>query len=333
MVLRRDKPRALVLLSGGLDSLLATKIVLEQEIDVDAIHFVTPFYKYNPKFINEISEELGIKVHVVFLGQDFLDIVVNPRHGYGSQMNPCIDCRILMFKKAKEVAEKIGADFLVTGEVLDERPFSQRFRAMQIIEREAGLEGKVLRPLSAKLLPPTEAERMGWIDREKLFAIRGRRRKMQIELAAKYGLKNYPTPSGGCLLTDPEIARRLRDHLSHEGKLTLDDAILLTTGRHFRINGVKVIVGRNMDENNRLLLIAEKNMIPYLSVSDYVGPITLIIGEPSLKVVEKAAALTVRYSDAPKNVQVKVIFRRGGERSEIMAVAIDDAQIREFRIT
>ncbi|MEM2455452.1 MAG: hypothetical protein QXL85_05365 [Candidatus Bathyarchaeia archaeon] len=332
MVLRKDRPKALVLLSGGLDSLLATKIVMEHGVGVDAVHFVTPFCKYDSKFMDKLSEELGIKIHVIFLGQEFLDILANPRYGYGSQMNPCIDCRILMFKKAKEIAENIGADFLVTGEVLDERPFSQRFRAIQIIEREAGLEGKVLRPLSAKLLPPTEAEKMGWIDREKLFAIRGRRRTPQIELAAKYGIKDYPNPAGGCLLTDPEFARRVKDHLRHERKLTLDDIILLMIGRHFRIDGIKIIVGRNRNENNRLLEIAEKNMMPYLIVCDYMGPVTLIANESKPEVVEKAAAITIRYSDAPKSIPIKVLFKRGEERSEIIAVAMDDDQINIFRI-
>ncbi|MEM2322087.1 MAG: hypothetical protein QW657_02630, partial [Candidatus Bathyarchaeia archaeon] len=228
------KPKALALVSGGLDSLLALRLILDQNIDVEAVHFMTPFFKCCD-LVDRISKDFGIKLHVIFLGQEFLDIVANPRHGYGSQMNPCIDCRILMFRKAKELAEKIGADFLVTGEVLDERPFSQRLKAMLLIEREAGLEGKVLRPLSARLLPPTEAEREGWVDRGRLLAIRGRRRTPQIELAAKYGIKDYPNPSGGCLLTDPAFARRVRDHLNHEGKLTLDDAILLMTGRHFRI--------------------------------------------------------------------------------------------------
>ncbi|MEM2593492.1 MAG: hypothetical protein QXF59_05415 [Candidatus Bathyarchaeia archaeon] len=326
------RPKALALVSGGLDSLLATRIILDQNIDVEAVHFVTPFCRCDYNSINRISKEFGIKLHTIFLGQEFLDMVTNPRHGYGSQMNPCIDCRILMFRKAKELAEKIGADFLVTGEVLDERPFSQRLKAMLLIERETGLKGKILRPLSAKLLPPTEAEREGWVDRERLLAIRGRRRTPQIELAAKYGIKDYPNPSGGCLLTDPAFAHRVKDHLNHEGKLTLDDAILLMTGRHFRINGVKVIVGRNREENNKLLAMAEKNMKPYLVVSDYKGPVTLIAGEPKPEVVEKAAAITVRYSDAPKNVPVSVVYMHGEGKSEMTVVAAEDKEIERLRI-
>jgi hypothetical protein len=325
-------PKALVLLSGGLDSLLATKIILDQGVDVEAVHFVTPFCRCDCGSVAKFSKEFGVKVHSIFLGQDFLDIVANPRFGYGSQMNPCLDCRILMFRRAKELADKIGADFLVTGEVLDERPFSQRLKAMQLIERETGLEGKILRPLSAKLLPPTEAERMGWVDRERLFAIKGRRRTLQIELAARLGIKDYPNPSGGCLLTDPAFARRVKDHLEHEGKLSLDDALLLMIGRHFRIDGVKIVVGRNKDENDRLMGLAECRKAPYLMVKDYKGPVTLIMGKKDPAIMEKAAAITVRYSDAPKNIPVSVICKFADKESEIKVVAMSDKQIERLRI-
>jgi len=325
-------PKALVLLSGGLDSLLATKIILDQKVDVEAVHFVTPFYRCDCGSVSRFSREFGVKVHSIFLGQDFLNIVANPRFGYGSQMNPCLDCRILMFRRAKELADKIGADFLVTGEVLDERPFSQRLKAMQLIEREARLEGKILRPLSAKLLPPTEAERMGWVDRERLFAIRGRRRTPQIELAAKLGIKNYPNPSGGCLLTDPAFARRVRDHLKHEGKLSMDDALLLMIGRHFRIDGAKIVVGRNKDENDRLMELAERRKALYLMVKDYKGPITLITGKEDSAIIEKAAAITARYSDAPKNIPVSVICKLADKESEITVTAMSDEQIERLRI-
>ncbi|MCX8171000.1 MAG: hypothetical protein N3E47_03365 [Candidatus Bathyarchaeota archaeon] len=329
---RGRRPKALVLLSGGLDSLLATKIILDQGVDVEAVHFTTPFYKCGYDAVNKVSRDFGIKLRVIFLGQEFLDVVVNPRYGYGSQMNPCIDCRILMFRKAGEIAESIGADFLVTGEVLDERPFSQRLRAMQLIEREAGLEGKILRPLSAKLLPPTEAERRGLIDRRKLLAIRGRRRVQQIRLAAEYGIENCPTPSGGCLLTDPMFAKRVKDHLKHEGKLTVKDAILLTLGRHFRINNVKIIVGRNREENDKLTAISKQYGIPRLMVKDYKGPVTLITGEYYPSIIEKAAAITVRYSDAPKSTPISVICRHGEKEDEIIVMAANEKEVEQLRI-
>jgi tRNA U34 2-thiouridine synthase MnmA/TrmU len=282
--------------------------------------------------VNEFTKDLNIKVHRVFLGQEFLDIVAAPPHGYGSQMNPCLDCRILMFKKAKEIAEEIRADFLVTGEVLDERPFSQRRKAMLLIEREAGLEGKILRPLSAKLLPETEAEKSGLVDRSKLLAIRGRRRLPQMEMAEKLGLKRYPNPSGGCLLTDPEFARRVREHLQHEGSLTLRDVALLKVGRHFRVDGAKIIVGRNKAENDRLRSLAELHRIPFMQAADYKGPVTLCIGSEDRKILEKAAALTVRYSDAPKDAEVKVECRIGDKEETITVKAISDKELEKFRV-
>ncbi|MBS7610473.1 hypothetical protein KEJ19_07990 [Candidatus Bathyarchaeota archaeon] len=326
------KPKALALLSGGLDSLLATKIMLDQGLDVEAVHFITPFCRCSRNSVIRFAKEFGIKIHGIFLKEEFLDVIANPRYGYGSQINPCLDCRILMFRKAKEFAEKIGADFLVTGEVLEERPFSQRLRAMLLIEREAGLEGKILRPLSAKLLPPTEAEKRGWVKREGLLAIRGRRRNQQIELASKFGIKDYPNPSGGCLLTDPAFARRIRDHLKHEGKLTFKDAILLMIGRHFRINGVKIIVGRNKNENERLLIMAEQHQIPHLMVKDYKGPITLILDEGDPDIIKEAAAITVRYSDAPKNIPIIVLYKQMEKEEEVVVRAISEEKIAHLRV-
>jgi len=328
-----EKPKALALLSGGLDSTLAVKMIVDQAVEVEAVNFVTPFCHGNTNCSTEKLEDLGVKVHRVFLGEEFLDLVVNPPHGHGSQMNPCIDCRILMLKKAKELAEKIGADFLITGEVLDERPFSQRMQAMLLIEKKASLEGRVLRPLSAKLLPETEPEKKGNVDRERLLAVKGRRRLPQIELARKIGIKDYPNPSGGCLLTDPRFAQRLREHLKHKEKLTLEDVALLRVGRHFRLGAVKVIVGRNEEENNRLLAIARSCGIPCMEVDDHVGPVTLYVGEEKKELIEKAAAITLRYSDAPKDTQEKVTYRDGTERTlEIITVAMKDEEIEKLRI-
>ena len=328
----KKRPKALVLFSGGLDSLLAVKLIQDQGVDVEAVNFVTPFCLCDRCSVNRFSEELKIKVHRVFLGQEFLEVVSNPPHGYGSQMNPCVDCRILMFRKAKEIAEKIGADFLVTGEVLDERPFSQRRKTMLLIEKEAGLEGKILRPLSAKLLPETEAEKTGLVDRSKLLAIRGRRRLPQIELADKLGLKEYPNPSGGCLLTDPEFARKLKDHLKNEGRLTLTDVTLLKTGRHFRVDKAKIIVGRNKKENDRLLHIAKTQGFSYLEVADYKGPVTLCIGDTTRKMLKKAAEITARYADAPKDVPVKITCVNGETKEIITVKAIKDGELEKLRV-
>ncbi len=325
------KPKALALLSGGLDSMLAIKLIMKQGVEVEAVNFTTPFCLCDKCSVNRFIKDMGIKIHRIFLGQEFLDIVANPPHGYGSQMNPCIDCRILMFRKARELAEKIGADFLVTGEVLDERPFSQRRRAMEIIEREAGLKGKILRPLSARLLPESEPEREGLVDRNQLLAIRGRRRLPQMELAKNLNLCEYPNPSGGCLLTDPNFARRLKEHLDHEKRLTLRDVMLLRIGRHFRVGSAKIIVGRNEDENRRLMLLSTEHKIPYLEGIGYKGPITLLIGDEKEELLEKAAAITVRYSDAPKDEPVKVKYS-GGKEKVMEVKAIKDEDLKPLRV-
>ena len=328
---KKRKPKALVMLSGGLDSMLAVRLILEQDVEVEAVNVVTPFSISDEQSVGKLVEELGIRVHRVFLGRDYLDMVAHPLRGYGSMMNPCIDCRIHVFRKAKELAGKIGADFLVTGEVLDERPFSQRKEAMLLIERKAGLEGRVLRPLSAKLMPESEPEKKGWVDREKLLAIKGRRRQPQIELAGKLGIKDYPTPSGGCLLTDPQFAKRLREHLEQEGKLTMDDAVLLRLGRHFRIDFAKVIVGRNEKENEKLLEIAKSRKVPYLNVIGYKGPITLYKGEGKTDLIQEAAAITVRYSDAPKETTVGVTYSNLWEKI-IETKAAKDEEMGNLRI-
>jgi len=328
----RRRPKALALLSGGLDSMLAVKVVLDQRVDVEAVNFTTPFCLCDRCSVNKFVKELTIEVHRIFLGQEFLDIVADPPHGRGSQMNPCIDCRILMFKKAKEIAENIEADFLVTGEVLDERPFSQRRGTMFLIEREAGLEGKILRPLSAKLLPESEPEKRGWVDRDRLMTIRGRRRLPQMGLARELGMDDYPNPSGGCLLTDPRFGQRLKEHLEHEGKLTLKDIALLKIGRHFRLDVAKIIVGRNEGENERLLAIAKSRETPYLEVVDYEGPVALYIGEEKPDSVQKAAAITIRYSDAPKDIPVNVVYRRNKKEETIQIEAIRDNELERLRI-
>ena len=308
MVYLDKRIKMLVLLSGGLDSTLAVKMMLEQGIDVEAVNFATPFCLCDECAVNSVGKSFGITVHRIFLGKEYLNLLVSPPHGYGSQMNPCIDCRILMLRKASKIAQKIGAACIVTGEVLNERPFSQRKEAMFLIEREAGLEGKILRPLSAKLLPETEFEKSGLVDREKFLSIQGRRRLPQMRLAEELSIYNYPCPSGGCLLTDPQFAKKLRDFLKYNNELTLGDIALLKIGRHFRVEGSKVVVGRNEEENQRLLSIASRDRTPYLEVIDYMSPITLLKGKNSEKMIEKAAEITVRYSDAPKDVEVYVKY-------------------------
>jgi hypothetical protein len=225
----------------------------------------------------------------------------------------------------------MGVDFYVTGEVLGQRPFSQKRRAMLLIEKESGLEGKILRPLSAKILAETSIEKEGHIDREQLYSISGRRRIPQINLAKKLGVYNYPCPSGGCLLTDPHFSKRLRDYMENEGRPILEDMILLRIGRHFRIGKTRIIVGRNESENIQLEAHANRRAIPKLSVLDHVGPITLIKGNIDKNILELCAAITVRYSDAPKKISVKVVLNNGAVK-HFSTSALPDEEINKLRI-
>ncbi len=328
--------KAIALLSGGLDSTLAARVMIEQGIELEALNFLTIFCTCTNRgetclASQKAVEALGIPLKIFNVSEEYLDVVRHPKHGYGSNMNPCIDCRILMMKKAKELMQKIGANFLVTGEVLNERPFSQRKDSMLHIEKEAGLEGRILRPLSAKILPETEPEKKKWVDREKLFAIKGRRRLPQIELARKLDVKDYPCPSGGCLLTDPRFAERLKEHLAHEKKLTLKDTVLLRIGRHFRLGEAKIIVGRNEEENKKLLAIAKNQEISWLECLDYEGPVTLLVGEEKPELLEKAATITARYSDGPKEIPIRVICK--GKKEQIIEIkAIKDEALEKLRI-
>jgi len=297
-------PKAIALLSGGLDSTLAVKLILDQGIEVEALNFVTPFCTCNRKGRCEarhVADELGIPCKTISLTEGFFRVIREPRYGYGSGMNPCLDCRILMFSRARERMEEIGAAFVFTGEVLGQRPMSQHRQAMRIIDRESGLDGRLLRPLSARLLEPTIPEKEGLVDREKLLAIQGRSRKPQMALAEEYGIADYPCPAGGCLLTDPGFARRMRDLVRFRPDFDLNDVNLLKVGRHFRLSpGAKAVVGRNEEENRRLQILARQGDFLF-EVKGCGSPITLLRGEAGEEEIHLAAAITARYSDAQGN--------------------------------
>lgn len=269
------KRKAVALYSGGLDSTLAIKLVQNQGIDVLAVHFYTGFcitetkrrrgekredgtHYMNPAL--KYAAKYGFKLEIVDISNGYMDVILNPKYGYGANINPCIDCRIYMFKKAKEIMEEIGADFIISGEVLGQRPKSQKSFPMKIIERDSGLEGLILRPLSAKKFPPTIPEIKKWVDREKLEGIVGRSRKRQIQLAQELGIDEYESPAGGCCyLTDENYAFKYKETLEREHKITYDELVLFTVGRHFRLeSGTKVIVSRNEGENNFLLGFKKK---------------------------------------------------------------------------
>ncbi len=316
--------KALCLLSGGLDSILAARIVLDLGVELEAMNFVTAFCTCTPKTAGcaaavSAARQLGIRVRTFNTTEPFLEIVKNPPHGWGRYLNPCIDCRILMFRRALSHMKEVGAQFLVTGEVLGERPMSQRREAMSLVEREAGAEGLVLRPLSAKLLGPSIPERDGWVDREKLLAISGRSRKPQIGLARELGIGDYPCPAGGCRLTDPGFAGRMKDLLDHEPEITVRDVRLLRWGRHFRLSPAsKAVVGRNEEENGRIssLAGAEDILIEPVTVT---GPTTLLAGSRTAEEREGAYGIAAAYT-APECAAVEFEVRGAGGVSRPISV-------------
>jgi tRNA-specific 2-thiouridylase len=306
------KVKALALFSGGLDSILAVKLMLEQGIDVVAVNFVSPFCLCEKgSDVSKAAKRLGVPLKVVDVGAEYLKMVRNPKHGYGKNMNPCVDCRIFILKKAKKIAAEIGADFIFTGEVLDERPMSQHYRALKLVEEEAGLKGKLLRPLSAKLLPATVMEKKGLVNRAKLLDIRGRSRKPQIKLAEEFNVKDYPSPAGGCLLTCKEYASKLRDLFKHKERCSLADVSLLKVGRHFRLGENKIVVGRNEE--------------------DIGSPITVLQGAKTDEAVRTAAALTAFYSDA-KSDKVSVNFGRARLSRSVTVSVPSCGEVKSLRV-
>ena len=291
--------RAVGLLSGGLDSTLAARLMLDQGIEVHAVNFHSPFCLCTAKragcaaAVTAVRELGGIPLKRMALGEDYLDMVRQPRHGYGRGMNPCIDCRIMKLKKAAEHMREIGAAFLFTGEVLGQRPMSQHRRALDLIDRDTGLRGLILRPLSAAHLEPTVPEQEGWVDRTKLLDIAGRSRKRQMALAAEAGIHEFACPAGGCLLTDENFAERLRDHLRHVDRVSWKDVALLKVGRHRRLaNGDKVIVARNEEECRSLRNLAGED--DHVLTPDFPGPVVVLQGDDVTAAMESVRTYTTK---------------------------------------
>jgi tRNA U34 2-thiouridine synthase MnmA/TrmU len=306
--IKKSKATALVLLSGGLDSLLAAKIIQNQGVSLVGITFKSYFFDTSLPAQKQ-ARELNIPLVVSDISQAQLDKVLAPQHGYGVGLNPCLDCHLLMLKIAHRQMVDIGARFLVTGDVLGQRPLSQNRQALKIIDQESGLEGLVVRPLSAKLLPITIPEKKGWIDREKLFNIKGRSRKRQLALAQKWGLKNYTTPAGGCLLTDKIFSQRLSRILAAFPKMLPDILKITNLGRHFWIDKALIVVGRNQKENDQLKKLAQKKDC-LIELKNIPGPTTLIKGEVNDQVIKEAKKLTKQYASKAKEKRVEFVVEQ-----------------------
>jgi tRNA-uridine 2-sulfurtransferase len=328
--------KAIAIISGGLDSSLAIKAIQLQNIEVIAVHFLIPFVMNTKESIHEaaakkITEHLNCEFKLVVLDEAYLEMFRNPNHGYGGNLNPCIDCKILMLKHAKKIMQESGASFVVTGEVLGQRPMSQNKQALAAIEKESGLDGLLLRPLSAKLLPETIPQREGWLKEEYLFDFSGRSRKPQIGLAANWGITDYPWPAGGCLLTDPHFCIRLADLIKYD-ECTRENIELLKLGRHFRINDkTKLILGRNSQENEKLLRLIKDGDITF-EPNSLPGPTAILRGNITQGDKDSACRLIARYTSKDKPVEVKMSGLGLLDEEIIIAEPYIEEEIQKIRI-
>ncbi len=331
-----QKPKAVALISGGLDSLLAARVALDQGVHVEGINFYTGFCveghthairkqdRARPKRNNALwsAEQLGIKLHIVDIIEEYKDVVINPKHGYGANLNPCLDCKIFMVDKAREWIEEKGFDFIITGEVIGQRPMSQRKDTMPVIARDSGAGDRLVRPLCAQNLPATLAETSGWLDRDQLFGFNGRSRKPQMALAEKFGFEDYAQPAGGCcFLTDKQYSVKLSDLWATRGtrEYDLDDIMLLKVGRHLRPRpNFKIIVGREEGEN-RFLEGYRKRFVHMIPTS-HTGPLVLLDGEVSADDIELAARLTARFSQGRDAEQVTIEVKQPGGDARSLGV-------------
>lgn len=331
------QPRAVALISGGLDSMLAARLMLEQGVHVEGLNFFTGFCveghthairsdkRDKPRRNNALwtAEQLGIKLHIIDVIEEYKSVVLNPKHGYGANLNPCLDCKGFMVGKAREWMEEHGFDFIITGEVIGQRPKSQTKEKLPIVQRESGAEDRLLRPLCAKNLEPTLPEREGWVDRDALGDIQGRSRRKQMELAGRFGIEDYAQPAGGCcFLTDERYSAKLKDLWAHRESrdYDLDDVMLLKVGRHIRPNDrYKLIVARDAGESN--YLNGYRKRFTHLMAESHSGPLALIQGEPDPSDLETAARITARYGQGRDAERVAVKVRRTDGAEEVLDVA------------
>lgn len=328
-------PKALALISGGLDSILAARLIQMQGIEVTGICFVSAFF--GSKNAEKMAAQINMPLIVVDFTEDHLKMTKNPKHGYGKNMNPCIDCHAMMLNCAGKMLEQFGGDFLITGEVLDQRPMSQNKNSLEIVRKESGFEGRILRPLCAQNLPPTRMELDGLVDRAKLLGIRGKSRKTQMELASQWGITEYPSPAGGCMLTDPQFANRLRDlyRYDKEGADKVD-VELLKLGRHMRVSpSLKLICTRNESEYSLLSRLVKDRHIVF-DTADCPGSTVVAILPESMPLsredAEFAGSVAARYSKKKDEDSVRIKFKRksDNEYEYIQVKPADDEQIKKY---
>ena len=339
--MNRKGIKTLGLLSGGLDSNVAVQMMVRLGYDVTVLNFMSPFCTCTKKSdgcksaAHKVAAQMNLKIKTLFMGDDYLQMLRKPKFGVGKGMNPCIDCRIMMFRQARQVMEEEGAKFIFTGEVVGQRPMSQMKNRFYQIEKESGLKGLIVRPLSAAVLEPTIPEKRGWIDREEMLSISGRSRKQQMAMGRDMGMAEETLcSSGGCLLTDLHFTPKIKDMLDHSENPSVRDARMLRLGRHFRLaDNCKVVVGRNEKENGKLERMAN-NGNTLLRVRDFNGPCVVVIGDISNGLGVRAGQIAARYSDAPKELSVEVEINEVGsdKKSTMRVLAIDDAALEQIRV-
>jgi tRNA U34 2-thiouridine synthase MnmA/TrmU len=330
--MKKARTTALALYSGGLDSTLACRVVAAQGIKVMAVKFVTPFFGYDlllrkEHYIKTTKESFGIDVLLKDVTFPYLELLKKPAHGFGKYFNPCIDCKIFLLSEAKKMMPKLGASFLVTGEVIGQRPMSQRRDTLRVIERDSGCEGILVRPLCAKNLEPTQAERDGLIDRKQLFDFSGRNRTPQMKLAEQFEITDYPSPAGGCILADPVLSARIQEYYLQNKRIVLEDILLLMTGRQFKLpTGGWLVVGRNLHDNEKIEALRKPDDW-LLQPSIIPGPTAILRHSRNPEELKIAAALVARYAKKSALVQgaAIIIAERRGTVHQMEALALDDS--------
>ena len=327
--------KAIALFSGGLDSTLAVKVMQQQGIEVVVLHFVTPFgssaneEELRP-WLDKNEKQMGVQIKPIFLKDEFLAILANPRFGHGKNINPCIDCKILMLKKAKSMMQELGAGFLITGEVMGQRPMSQRREALDVIENVAGVRGLLLRPLCAKHLRPTIPETEGWVDRNRLLGFWGRGRNQQFKLAQELGVVDYAQPSGGCALTEKSFSDRVQELIRHK-ELNYDNCRLLKVGRHFRLTPeFKLVVGKDEKSNIKVKAMVKPGDL-YFEPKELAGPSALGRGVWDEEVKSLACRIIARYTDSSDGF-AEIVARQDDKQEIIRAEILDKEKVKGFLV-